>query len=244
MMKSRSYTHCMLLVLALLAACDSGDIGEKTYFPNNSGQTVKLTATLTGAATWNDNYSVALAGFRDGSNYAVMQHALPASTPDGTRVEVILSNLTGQVGTVEFAITNRLRERIVTLERITLADYAASQDTIRMDLGTVDVSVFGCLQQGILNQACIQCHGGNGRMAGGLDLTPGNAYGNLVDVRSTLTDMLRIKSGNADASLVWKILNEGGENTIGYNHTEVLSSQFKDNLEEVKNLIREWINGL
>jgi hypothetical protein len=31
---------------------------------------------------------------------------------------------------------------------------------------------------------------------------------------------------------------------LHYNHTEVLSSQFKENLDEVKKFIADWINGL
>lgn len=246
-MKRRHYIIPVgLLILPLIfAACDSGDIAETAYYSSSTGQTVKLTATLTGTDAWEEgDYAIALAGFRDGSNYAVMQHTLPVSAADAVPVVLELNNLTGQVSTVEFAVTDRLRQRILTLQRITLSDYPDTQDTIRMDLGNIDVSPFGCLQHGILDKACIQCHGGNGRSAGGLNLTEGQAYANLVNHPSTLADMLRVKGGDADSSLVWRILNEGGENMLHYNHTEVLSSQFKENLEEVKKFILDWINGL
>jgi hypothetical protein len=246
MMKRLHYILWGRLILPLIfAACDSGDIAENTYYSSATGQTVRLTATLTGTDAWEaGDYTIALAGFRDGSNYAVMQHTLPVSVADAVPVVLELNNLTGQVNTVEFAVTDRLRQRILTLQRITLADYPDTQDTIRMDLGSIDVSLFGCLQRGILDKACIQCHGGNGRMAGSLDLTAGHSWNNLVNVRSALLDEWRVKGGDADSSLIWKILNEGGENMLHYNHTEVLSSQFKENLDEVKKVIADWINGL
>lgn len=246
MMKRLHYIQAGLLFLPLmLIACDSGDIAETAYYSSDTGQTVRLTATLTGTDAWEaGDYTIALAGFRDGSNYAVMQHTLPVSVADAVPVVLELNNLTGQVNTVEFAVTDRLRQRILTLQRITLADYPDTQDTIRMDLDSIDVSLFSCLQRGILDKACIQCHGGNGRMAGSLDLTAGHSWNNLVNVRSALLDEWRVKGGDADSSLIWKILNEGGENMLHYNHTEVLSSQFKENLDEVKKFIADWINGL
>lgn len=126
-----------------------------------------------------------------------------------------------------------------------LDDYSNPRDTIRMEMGTIDVSVFNCLQQGLFNMACIQCHGGNGRSAANLNLTEGNARNNLVDVPSTkVSDKYRVVSGSAQQSLLHQILNEGGEDILHYNHTEVLSSQFKENLTEIRSLIDEWINKL
>jgi hypothetical protein len=53
-----------------------------------------------------------------------------------------------------------------------------------------------------------------------------------------------VESGNAEGSLLHLILNEGGENLLSHNHTEILSSQFKTNLEEVEDLIDSWIRQL
>jgi len=222
--KVKAIVACCLGCIALFVACDSGDIEDKEYTSSSKGQAVKVTATISGLSTWGSGYNVALAGFREGSNYAVMQ---------------------GQVATVEFSVTNRLRERIVTLARVQLADYSDTQDTIQVDLGAVDVSMFGALQQGVFNMACIQCHGGNGRSAASLNLTEGNAYANLVDVPSTRKEgMKRVESGNASQSLLHQILAEGGADILHYNHTEVLSSQFKDNHDGVLGLIDDWINRL
>ena len=136
------------LFMFLFASCDSGDIEEQSYTITDKGHTVKLTAVLSGIDTWESKYSISLAGFSTGDNYAQVVRSLPNTTPDGTRVEMILSNIGDDINTVELAITNRLRERIITLARVNLEDYANQKDTIRMDLGPTDVSRFGALQLG------------------------------------------------------------------------------------------------
>lgn len=229
-------------------ACDSGDIHDEGYAVTDHGKTVKMTARLTGVSSWEGTgYGVALAGFSSNSKYAVMQRAIPSNTEEGAEIEIILNNLSGDINTVELAITNKLRERIISLASIQMDAYAENgpTDTIRLDVGSLAADQMGCMQYGLFNHACIQCHGGNGRKAGNLDLTSGNAYGELVNKASTQkAGETRVMGGNPENSLLWKILNEGGENLLHYNHTEVLSSQFKENLEEVKELIRRWINSL
>ena len=237
-----AYCWCCMF---MMTACDSGDIEDRDYTSMSQGQAVKVTATISGLSTWGSGYNVALAGFREGSNYAVMQQTLQSSLADGQEVALVLGNLSGQVHSVEFAVTNRLRERIVTLARVQLADYSDAEDTIFVDLGQVDVSMFGALQRGVFDRACVQCHGGNGRSAAELNLTEGRAKENLVDVASTRKEgMKRVESGNASQSLLHQILAEGGADILHYNHTEVLSSQFKENREGVLGLIDDWINGL
>lgn len=237
--------HVFVFLFLCLASCDSGDIEESSYSVQDKGKVVKLTAHVSGVGSWGNGYSVALAGFAKDDKYATMQRALPASTADDTDVALTLNNITEHIESVEFAITNNLRKRIITLGRITMADYEDEQDTIHMDLGNLDLSRLGVLQHGLFDVACIQCHGGNGRSAAGLNLTAGNTVANLVDVPSTRCDgMMRVVSGDASSSLLHQILAEGGESILGYNHTEVLSSQFKENTDEVRSLLDEWIERL
>ena len=234
------------LFTLLLAACDSGDIEEQTISTEDKGYTVKLTAVLSGIDSWESKYSVSLAGFTTGDNYAQVVRTVPNTTPDGTRVEMVLSNIGDDINTVELAITNRLRERIITLARVNMEDYANQKDTIHMDLGLTDVSRFGALQLGLFNMACIQCHGGNGGAgAASLNLTEGYSLTNLKDVPSTRKEgMMRVVSGNAQESLLHQIVADGGENLLHVNHTEILSNQFRENLNEVRQLIDEWIREL
>ena len=238
----------LMAALACLASCDSGDIAESVHTVEEKGYTVKMTARVSGLSEWSGSgYALAVAGFTADSRYALLQRALPSTADDDTPVSLVLSNLSGELKTVELVLTNSLRERIITLAAINMADYAANtaRDTIRMDMGNIDVGRFGVLQTGLFDRACIQCHGASGRSAAQLNLTAGNAMTNLVDVPSTRREgMLRVESGNAEGSLLHLILNEGGENLLTHNHTEILSSQFKSNLKEVEALIDSWIDRL
>lgn len=244
------FFHFSLFILSLftlpLASCDSGDIEEQAVSIEDKGYTVKLTAVLTGIDSWESKYSVSLAGFTTGDNYAQVVRAIPNTTPNNARIELILSNIGDEINTVELAITNRLRERIITIAKVNLDDYANQKDTIHMDLGQTDVSRFGALQKGLFNMACIQCHGGNGGAgAASLNLTEGKSYANLVNTPSTRKEgMMRVVSGNAQESLIHQMMAEGGENLLHVNHTEILSNQFRENLNEVRQLIDEWINNL
>lgn len=236
----------LAIISCLLASCDSGNILDKEITVRESGKVVKLTATIIGISDWGGTYNVAVAGFSGDNQYALTQRAIPENTADGTTISIVMNNLSTEVNTVELALTNRLRKRILTLASMTIDDFKDDGDTIRMDIGTIRVDEIGCIQRGIFNVACIQCHGANGRSAGNLNLTEGNAPACLVDVdaQSSVAGQgyKRIEAGNPDASLLYKILNPGGEDILHYNHTEVLSSQFKNNLDEVKSIIYEWIN--
>ncbi len=241
-MKTRHLLSIFLLGAAtLLGSCDSGNITETHYTVDSKGHNVKLTATLQGADDLPAGYTLALAGFQEGSNYAVMRQTIPTDTRDRS-IAITLSNINNNVQTVELIVTNSLRERILSLATVKLDEYENQSDTIRLDMGTLDVSATGCLQRGMLDKACVQCHGANGRKAAGLDLTEGNTYADLVNVASTTKPgEMRVTGGSPDNSLLWHILNEGGENILHYNHTEVISSHFKDNLSEVRSYLRKWI---
>ncbi|MBO7118974.1 MAG: hypothetical protein J6W03_01485 [Bacteroidaceae bacterium] len=247
-MKSPKHYLLHIMLLSALCSCDSGDIQDKVYQVDEKGYTVKVTARVSNLSEWEGTgYTLAVAGFTGDSKFALLQKALPSSVEDGSAVSIVLSNISSEVQTVEVSLTNSLRKRIISLATINMAEHVGktAHDTIRLDLGTVDAGRFGVLQAGVFNRACIQCHGGNGRSAAGLNLTEGNAVASLVDVPSTRREgMLRVASGNVENSLLHQILNEGGENLLSHNHTEILSSQYKSNLEEVNGLIDGWIEHL
>lgn len=236
----------LAIISCLLASCDSGNILDKEITVRESGKVVKLTATIIGISDWGGKYNVAVAAFSGDNQYALTQRAISENIAEGTFVSIVMTNLSTEVNTVELALTNRLRKRILTLASMNIDDFKDNGDTIRMDIGTICVDEIGCIQRGIFDVACIQCHGANGRSAGNLNLTEGNAPACLVDVdaQSSVAGQgyKRIVEGNPDASLLYQILNPGGEDILHYNHTEVLSSQFKNNLDEVKSLLYEWIN--
>ena len=240
------FTLHFSLFTFLLVSCDSGDIAEQIHNTTDSGRTVKLTGTFVGINSWESKYAVSLAGFSTGNNYAQVVRTIPNTTPDNTQIELIQSNISDDINTIELAITNRLRERIITLASVNLDDFTDEKDTIRLDVGTIDVSRFGSLQIGLFDKACIQCHGGNGGAgAASLNLTRNNAYAQLVNKASTRKEgMMRVVSGNPQQSLIHQLLSEGGENLLHMNHTEILSNQFKENTNEVRMLLDEWINEL
>jgi len=245
-MRSIKYLFIALCAFCCVA-CDSGDIEDNSVNIADSGKTVKLVGSLSGLDSWDDtSFTVALAGFSDNSKYAVMQRVITSVGENG-EVEYVLNNVSSSITSVELAITNSLRKRIITLASIDMSEYEdnSPSDTIYMEIGSVEVDLFGCMQYGIFNNACISCHGGNGRSAGNLNLTNNYAYEQLVDVASTQKEgCTRVISGDPENSLLRQILHEGGENILHYNHTEVLSSHFKSNLDEVKQLIDDWINSL
>lgn len=213
----------LLISLASLAfaACDSGDIRDREIAVQTGGKVVGLTATVSGVGEWGGAANVALAAFADDSKYAVTQRVIPENTPDGETVSLSLDNLPAGIGTVELAITNRLRKRILTIASLRPDDYAPGTDTIFMHLGELHLSRTDCIRRGVFGVACIQCHGANGHAAAGLDLT----------------------SDVPDADKLRQILLDGGASVLHYNHTDVLSSHFRSNLDEVKSLLYEWIDG-
>lgn len=242
-------THLFYILAAIcIASCDSGDIVEKAYTVSESGRTIKVTGKVSGLSEWESTgYILAVSGFTPNNKFAVVQRALPISAEKELPISLILSNLSNEIETVELALTNSLRKRVISLAVIDMADHKdiSAKDTIRFDIGTLDVGRFGVLQAGLFNRACIQCHGENGRAAAGLDLTESRAKEALVDVPSTCEEgFLRVASGSAENSLLHLILNEGGENLLSYNHREILSSQFKTNFAEIADLVDQWIELL
>jgi len=206
----------------LLIACDSGDILDKDITVKDSGKVVKVTATVMGMSADRGDYSVAVAAFSGDNKYAVTQRVISENTADGERVSITLENLSSEVNTVELALTNKLRKRILTLASMNIDDFDAGGDTIRMELGTLRMDMEGCIRQGVFNVACIQCHGQNGRAAAGLDLT----------------------KDNPPADKLEQILIDGGASILRYNHTDIISSHFKNNLDEVKTLLHDWLQNL
>ncbi len=247
MMKNR-IIFIILPFLAFFQSCDSGDIKEQSVSTADSGLTVKLSGVLTGVKSLNDaGYSIALAGFDDDENYAVVQRTISAGSDEELPVNMVMSNISDNVSTVEFVVTNTLRKRFISIRTLQMSDYEGNSptDTIYLDVGTVDVSLYGALQNGMFDQACIMCHGANGRKAADMDLTSENSYEELVDRQSScVSGAMRVSSGFPDSSLLYTILTDGGENILEYNHNEVITSQFKTNLAEVRTLLYEWIESL
>lgn len=239
-------THVLLGLLLLLtatAACDSGDIAGQDYTVSESGKTVRLRMTVSGAGRLEEDLCLALAAYADDEKYATVQRVIPTATPDGTQVELILGNLGDHIHTVALVLAGRLRDRILTLADIDLTA-CADGDTLTTDLGPLTLDLYGCIQTGILDQTCIQCHS-TSHQAARLNLSEGYSMEQLVDVPSTVRPhLLRVSPGQPQESLLHQVVAEDGSQAVGFNHTDLMSSQFKSNLPEVRWLIDRWITSL
>ncbi len=73
--------------------------------------------------------------------------------------------------------------------------------------------------QPIWNNSCVSCHSGSSP-SGGLDLSAGISYSNLVNVISPTYNVWRVRSGKPDSSVLYhKIIDSeryGGEDATGW----------------------------
>lgn len=225
----------LLAVACLLHSCDDGFIPETNVVPQADGYVAKLTGHLTGIKRWSEPYNVVLAGFSDDSDYATVQKNLPSSDGD---ISVVLSNIPTHTKRMELCVTNALRKQVVSLVSIPIAN--AEGDTIRLDVGQLNVSQFATLQQQVFSTTCANCHGASTFAAAGLYLTDGKSYDNLVNTPSSKeTDMRRVLPGNAENSVLYKALT-GDISTDGkwrYDHTSEVVN------ENILTLIKNWINA-
>ena len=225
-----STTAGLLALLALAASCDDGRLYADRLILPEEGRVVRLTATLDGLDTWADGYSVVLAGFGEGSDYAVIAKSVQAAD-DGT-VDITMSGVAEEVTTLEVCAINRIRKRVATyyeLDCSTLAD-----DTLRIDAGRLDVGMFATIQQDIFDRTCTGCHG-EGRW---LDLSAGASHRTLVGQPSTVFEgRTRVLPGHADESVLYTILTTDESANLGTDH----QTQFTLS-EEQFTLIEDWID--
>ncbi|MCD8318506.1 MAG: hypothetical protein LUC45_06585 [Paraprevotella sp.] len=228
---------CVLLVSALgLTACDDGPIKRTTVVSTHSGYTAKLTGHITGVHSCPEYYQVVLAGFGD-NEYAATQVLV---TPDSdNNVSVDLTDIGSEVKTIELCVTNTLRKRIVSYQTIDAT--AVEGDTIYMDVGQIDVGMYTAIQENVFNKTCVQCHGGagaSGTASAGLYLVEGKSYDNLVNHPSTQVEGgIRVIPGDADSSIIHKVINPGNVLGLGFSHENLISSS------ATLKMIDEWINA-
>lgn len=236
MKKKRFLFALSLLGLCLLSSCDEGRIYDTVISSGEGGRTVKFTGRITGIETWPSGYTVAVAGFDPESEYALTSaNVMPSSSDGNGAFQVVMSGVTDEVAEVELCVINRIRERVVTFDKVDCSETA--EDTIRMDVGALDVSMFRAVQHSVFDSRCASCHGGSTSAAGGLYLTEGRSYGELVNVPSSFRpDVMRVKPGDAENSLLYQVLHENGH--IRHDHQDILSAE-----PVLLSLIDDWING-
>lgn len=230
-----------LATIFSLASCDDGPI-EKVTNATTGGKVVKIEGTITGLGTWSDRYDVAVAGFTEEAGNETMPYATISkvmTVDDNNHASIVLSNIGSSVTSVEVCALNRLRQRIVTFASKDISSEPEG-DTIRYDFGTLDASMLAGVQTGIFNTTCTACHGDNGHAAASLNLTEGNSYAALVNQPSAKQpELSRVKPGNADSSLVWRVIYDDISAGWHQNHSDMLN---KERAAGLIQLLQDWIN--
>jgi hypothetical protein len=112
-----------------------------------------------------------------------------------------------------------------------------SNDTILMDAGTVDASMYNAIQQKIFNATCTACHGLSTTPGGGLNLLEGHSHADLVNRASTTVDgKMRVMPGNASESVLHLILGTDISSDWRIDHSQMITSS------DMQSLIGNWID--
>ncbi len=225
----------MGLVVLGFSACDDGRIQEKTT-SYKQGRIVKMTGTVSGLENWSDEYSVALAGFDDSDEYAIISKALPKSATGS--VQLVLSGISDKVTNVQLCVLDRLRRHVMTFKQLNLEQ---TTDTMHLEVGTVDVSMLNAIQQSYFNTTCANCHGASNKAAAGLYLTEGKSYAATVGVDSKKVEGKKIvEPNNADGSVLHMVLHQESVDNIHMSHYDLVSEQQRTSILP---LIDSWINN-
>ncbi len=225
-----------LSVLSIsLTSCDDGLIYKEVAY-NTVGRSAKLEGKITGLDNWAEGYTIAIAGFTEDDDYASISKAV--QTDKEGNASVIMTNIPDEVTSVQLCVLDRLRRHVMTFYE---ADIEGVRDTIRMEVGTVNASMFNAIQQSYLSTTCVNCHGASNRIAAGLNLTEGNAYEAMVGVDSKKVDGKKIVVPyDAENSLLHMVLNQETVEGISMNHFDLVSEK---NAQTILPLIDSWINN-
>lgn len=229
--------YCALLFL-LLTACDDGRIYPETA-TLSEGKTVQLEGVLNGLDNWPGAYRVSIAGFEQADDeYAAVSKVITSSDVVDGKVSIQLSGIKENISLVRLCVLDRLRKHIVTFKEV---DVSNAEGTVRMDVGTVDISMLNAIQQSYFNTTCANCHGASNRVAAGLYLTEGHSYKALVDVASKRVEgRLLVEPNNAAGSVLHMVLNQPSVEGIGMAHRDLVSEK---NEMTILPLIDSWINN-
>ena len=221
-----------------LYACDDGRIYPETN-TSAEGKTVVMEGVLEGFDSWSSNYRVSIAGFEEADDeYASVSKVITASDIKDGKALVELSGIKDNVKLVRFCILDRLRRQIVDFKEVDISD---ATEPVKMDVGTIDISMFNAIQQNFFNTTCANCHGASNRAAAGLFLTEGKSYQALVDVVSKKVEGKKlVETNNAANSVLHMVLNQQSVEGISMDHRDLVSEK---NEETLLPLSDSWINN-
>lgn len=216
-----------LLSLLVFAACDSGNIYPKEISFEQNGLVTKLTGEISGFDQWPEEYDLVLAAFGKDSPYSIVQKHVSPGSP------LVLDNISPQASTIELAIVDRLRERIVTFDKVEVTDAMRKneRDTLRLEVSKVDAGMFSTLKRVVFVEKgeCSRC------------LLPEHAYAALVNHTATVDPtQTRVVPGDADHSFLVRVLTPGNSGLTRYaDHPNILNNE--QDLKYFK-LLKDWIN--
>lgn len=233
-MKFYNYIILASAILGSLSSCDEGRIYNDDTVQTEEGGAAHFSGSVTGADTWSQGYTLALAGFEDGNDYALISKNIDFSASNG-KCDVTLSGIPADVTTIELCAIDRLRRRVASFIS---ADYN-TQVNLQISAEMVDMSMSGAIQTEIFNTTCVQCHGGNGHAAAGLELLAGNSFANLISIPSRkMPGIDRVTPGKSEESELFLILDTDVSADWNYDHSVEVVRQ------EKLDLIRNWIDNL
>ncbi len=201
---------------------------------SREGGSALLSTHITGIESWPSGYTLAIAGFADGNEYALVSKNITAGMVDG-KCEITLSGIPNEVSTIEVCAIDRLRRRVACFVS---ADYTGASGITEITISDIDMSMAGAIQKDIFNTTCVQCHGGSNFAAAGLNLTEGHSWDNMIGVISIKdSDRYRVKPGDSANSILYMILSGDYSTNWHYDHSVEVVKQ------EKLDLIRDWIDN-
>lgn len=131
-----------LLFSCLFVSCDDGKIYDEGRHVEIEGGIARVTAIILGVQTWPSDYTIVVAGFKKDDEYAAV--AKTVKTADDGSMDLILKGISNEVNQIEVCVINKLRKRIVSFYQ---TDFTDSSDTLKLDIGTVNASLFNGIQK-------------------------------------------------------------------------------------------------
>ncbi len=221
-------------ILALaLTGCDEGRIYDNYVTEGSAGQTATVRVSgARGADRWFAGYSLAVAGFTAGSEYALISKNIELD--DAGNCEIELSGIPSETQSVELCVVDRLRRRVAVFKSV---DVKGSESLNIVSDGE-DLSPENAIQREIFNTTCINCHGGASFSAASLNLTEGRAFSELIGVISVKEPQeMRVMPGNPEKSVLYNILSGNESADWKYDHSVEIT------MPEKLDLIKNWIKA-
>jgi len=230
----------LLSVALLTASCDDGHVDDEIHVYDTETYNVLLTGNFSKVNTWSGDYSLAVCGFSETSEYATIAKSM--SNADGLTT-IKLTNIPAETKTIEIAVINSLRKRVATLYQYEVSEDDEINDTIEVNVGDMNVGMFALINNNLFQgskTSCSKCHSphGTSAAAAGLDLSADKAYQNLVGIASTKSPAnLRVKAGDAENSFLYKVLSTG-DNNVHYSHLQLMTDE-----QTLLDVLKQWIDG-